>query len=278
MTSIKWSKDLETGIACIDADHKVLVSLLNQVEDCAEQHEESMVLGSVFATLVEYTDYHFAREERLQELCGYSGLANHKAEHGKLASQAHNHHGRYMDDSESFDVLTLKDFLSEWLVKHIMVGDFAFRSVCIGNQAAIDEVSAISIINGHGAETAPLDWKRLSILLIDDNPNFRHLIKTILKAVGVRNLRLAASAEEGLEMLVKKPSDIVLCDWVMDGMDGAQLTRKLRQFDDSSKVVLVTGHAIEKYRSQAAAAGVNGFLQKPITVAKLLEAIAKAAE
>lgn len=269
MALAEWSSSLETGISCVDADHKVLVSLVNQVHDCTNLYEESMVLGSVLSALIEYTVYHFNREEKLQELCRYPYLEAHRVSHNRLTMQAQSFYRRYLDNPGGLAITEIKEFLRKWLFNHIMIEDFAYRSACIGNEAAIAEVSAMTFMN----VPTSVDWGRLSILVIDDNPNFRLLLKTVLKAVGVRNLQLAASADEGLNLLVKRPVDVALCDWVMEGMHGAEFSRQLRKFDDSSAIVMVTGHAVETYREQALAAGVNGFLQKPITVRGLLEVI-----
>ncbi|HEB78952.1 MAG TPA: bacteriohemerythrin [Rhodospirillales bacterium] len=276
MPAIDWTSDLEIGISCVDGDHKVLVDLINQVHDCSDQHEESMILGSALSALMEYTIYHFAREERLLELCGYAHLEAHKRAHADLAEKAQAFHQRYKDSDDGEVADEVKDFLRHWLVKHIMVQDFAFKETCSGNQTAIDEAAAMPFMNGMSVAQKPIDWSRLSVLLIDDNPNFRLLVKTILKALGVRNFKQAPNGEKGLAMLAKKPVDVVMCDWVMDGMNGAEFARKLRQFDDTSPIVLVTGHLVEMYHDQGAAAGVGGYLQKPITVRTLLEAIIQA--
>lgn len=61
---VEWSKDLETGVTFVDADHKVLINLLNQVNNCIEEHEDTSVLGSVLDALVEYTDYHSCAKKR----------------------------------------------------------------------------------------------------------------------------------------------------------------------------------------------------------------------
>jgi len=273
MSLTKWSSNLEIGIGCIDADHKVLVSLINQVHDCSNLYEELMVLGSVLSALIEYTVYHFNREEKLQELCGYSQLEAHKTSHHNLTIQAQSFYKRYVENPADLPVAEIKGFLRNWLFNHIMIEDFAFRPACLDNKDAIAEVTAMTFMKDHAETSAPVDWGRLSVLIIDDNPNFRLLIKTVLRAVGVRNVQEAASADDGLKLLIKRPVDVVLCDWVMEGMHGAEFARRLREFDDSSLIVLVTGHAVETHREQASASGVIGFLQKPISVRSLVDVI-----
>ena len=69
---IRWTKDLETGIPFVDGDHRILVRLLNQVDESITAFEESATLGSVLGALRDYTVYHFGREETMLRAAGYA--------------------------------------------------------------------------------------------------------------------------------------------------------------------------------------------------------------
>ncbi len=272
---MEWTESLELGIPFIDSDHKVLVNLLNQVEDCFRQSEEITILGSVLASLVDYTKHHFAREEKLQALCGYKGLEGHAKTHAALTGEVEDFHSRFSDDPDCVGVEEVVAFLKTWLTKHILGHDFAFRDACLGNEAAIAEAASMHIgVSPVGGNGRIRSWRDLRIMVIDDNPNFRTLMRTVFRAIGVRNIQLVDNPMEGLARLSQRPTDIVFCDWVMDNMNGVEFTRSLREFNDRSKVVLLTGYSMEVMREKATNSGVDDFLEKPVSAHSLIQSVA----
>ncbi len=271
----KWTPELEIGIPFVDADHKVLVSLLDQTEDCIEQHEETVLLGSVLSALTEYVSYHFAREEKLFEGCGYAGAGFHIKIHRDLETEVLAFYRRFKDDPQSVEADEIHDFLRDWLVEHIVGHDFAFRKACIGNEEAIAAAAAMPFfkVGGDKAGTAP-EWGSLRVLVVDDNPNMLNIIETILRAGGINNIELTESAAEGLAWLVERPADVVFCDWVMDDMNGAEFARHAAEIEPGAKVILLSGHSIDEVRQRSAGAGISGYLEKPVTAAGLLEMLA----
>jgi len=273
---VKWTKDLELGVAFVDADHKVLIKLLNQINDCIDQHEESTIVGSVLEALVEYTDYHFRREEKMLEACGYLALEAHMATHRHLSGQVRKIYTDYQTEPWEISPADILAFLKSWLVEHIMGHDFEYRDACVGNPAAEKLANELSFFEQ--TEQAPFsDWANLRIMLVDDNPNFRRLINTLLKAVGVRHLQLVSSAREGVAKLSQNPADVVLCDMVMDGMNGIDFARELQTMNLSTRVIMMTGYSTDEMKDRGAGLSIQGYLEKPIKARSLLESIAKAA-
>lgn len=276
MAYIEWTADLETGIAPIDRDHKVLVSLLNQVQETIGDREERAVLGSVLNSLVEYTSYHFAREEKLQEVAGYPGLDDHRRLHDRLSGQVEDIRRRYHQDAESVQADEVLNFLTSWLVDHILKQDMGYRAACIDNPQAI--AAAESMRFGEDAsepeQPQPLNWSALRVLVVEDNRNFQLIIQTILKSLGVRDIRMASSGKEGLEKLAD-PVDLILCDWRMDGMDGLEFVAEALRRGASGKIIMMSGYSSEEVRDQALQVGVDDFLEKPITARGFMETAAR---
>jgi hemerythrin-like metal-binding protein len=275
MALVEWSKNFVIGIPFVDSDHKVLVSLLNQVHDAAGQREEMSTLESVLGALVDYTAYHFSREERLMELSAYSGLKAHIGLHESLGKQVKGFRDRFVADPNRVEAEEVEKFLKEWLLEHILEQDFDYGKHCIGNEVAIQEVEAMQFLCGNENASAP-DWESLSVLVVDDNLNFRRLLSTILKAVGVRNIRLSASAQDGIDQLLKHPADVVLCDWVMDEMNGAEFAHEARTMGLDTKIIMMTGFSMETVRQRTQAAEIDGYIGKPLSVRTLLTAISEA--
>ncbi|MCW8915318.1 MAG: response regulator [Magnetovibrio sp.] len=131
---------------------------------------------------------------------------------------------------------------------------------------------------------ASVDVTQLNILIVEDNVHFRTLITSILKALGVSQLEEARDGLEALELLNGEPStpiDLVILDWKMDGMDGVECVEQIRQLDGtyaSVPIIMVTGYTETSLQKQAKAAGVNGFLGKPVSPQSLLGRIVSVME
>ena len=124
---------------------------------------------------------------------------------------------------------------------------------------------------------ASVDVTDLSILIVEDNVHFRTLIRSILQALGVSKLEEARDGIEALELLggsnKENHPDLVILDWKMDGMDGVECVRQIRQLDCDNRsvpIIMVTGYTETSLQDEAHAAGVNGFLAKPISPQSLL--------
>lgn len=275
MTAVTWTRDLEIGIPFVDTDHKVLINLLNQVNACVDQNEESFILSSVLSALAEYTEYHFSREEKLLELCNYPRLDQHRAEHANLAQQVRQIQNDFAQDEGSVTALEVYEFLNAWLVKHIKGRDVSFSTLCVGDPQALRQADRIGFL-ADAPLTIPVGWDEVRIMLVDDNANFRRLIKTVLNAVGVKHLELIDNAEEALGRLSRHPADIVLCDWVMEGMNGAEFARKMEEMELPTRVVLLTGYSIDTLQERSTNLNITGYIEKPIQPRTFLEAIANA--
>lgn len=277
MSLVRWSPELEIGIPFVDADHRVLVALLNQVDACIGEHEEIGVLGSVLNALADYTGHHFVREERLLALCGFTGLADHQLAHRHLSMQVEAIRQRFLDGTERVGATEVRDFLRRWLVEHILAHDFAYRDSCLGKTAAAEEAEKMAF--GGSSFVNPTGWRDLRILVIDDNVNFRRLLSTILRAVGVVDVRVAMGAAEGLDTLARRPAHVVLCDWLMDDMDGLAFARELARRPAPPHLIMTTGFSAEDMLKKAHDLPIiiAGFIEKPISAYGLVRTIAHAA-
>ncbi len=106
-----------------------------------------------------------------------------------------------------------------------------------------------------------------SILVVDDNPINQILIKQQLQYLGYK-VELVKNGEEALQALSVDKFDILMTDLNMPGMDGYQLTQKIRTASDSRisvlPIIAITANATEAEEQKCLAAGMDGFLTKPI--------------
>jgi two-component system, chemotaxis family, chemotaxis protein CheY len=115
-----------------------------------------------------------------------------------------------------------------------------------------------------------------TILIIDDSPTIREIIKVYLMGRSWEFLD-AESGDRGLNIARIMPVDLIIADVKMPGMDGLALTREIRADKNPNlrkvPVVLLTGEKSEDLREQGLQAGANAFLQKPVTSGKLKELV-----
>ncbi len=119
------------------------------------------------------------------------------------------------------------------------------------------------------------------ILLVEDQPANQKVAQGILKKLGHR-VDTASDGQEALAALAKKPYDAVLMDIQMPGMDGLEATRRIRAadsgvLDHEVPIVAMTANAMKGDRERYMAAGMDGYLAKPISIDGLRRAIEKAA-
>lgn len=155
MPLITWQDSYSVGVELIDNDHKLLVSLINQLNDAMEGGQGRDVVGSVLNVLVEYTVGHFGREELLMQKGGYPDLEAHRKEHGKLTEQVRVIAERYRaGDTGSVDA-DLLNFLRTWLTGHILGVDKRYAPYVKDVQLTRDEVLSTMDLAGLAEEEDP---------------------------------------------------------------------------------------------------------------------------
>ncbi len=114
-----------------------------------------------------------------------------------------------------------------------------------------------------------------SVLVIEDNAFMRSLMRGLLTHLGVKAVYEAADGVAGLELIANLAPSLVLLDWEMPLLTGAELVRMVRAPGafpiPDMPIIMVTGHA-ERWRVIAAMrAGVNEFLVKPLSAKTLFD-------
>jgi len=130
MALINWDKLMKTGHAEIDAEHKELVALVNQLAEAMENEAGRPTCIKLFNQLITYTEKHFDMEEDLMAKHLYAGAALHMAEHSRLVEQMINLKSKFNDGS-IWLMESPFGFMEDWLVYHIMTCD----------KALVDELS-----------------------------------------------------------------------------------------------------------------------------------------
>ena len=116
----------------------------------------------------------------------------------------------------------------------------------------------------------------LRLLLVEDNPTNQKLTVRLLQRRG-HQVEVAGNGQEAIGMLEDHRFDMVLMDVQMPVMDGMQATAaiRLREAETGGRVPIVamTAHAMDGYRDRCLAAGMDGYISKPIQADELFDIV-----
>jgi len=112
------------------------------------------------------------------------------------------------------------------------------------------------------------------ILVIEDNPANRMLVDYLLRAQGYEPL-LVDNGADGVALASEHRPDLILLDIRMPGMDGYAVAAAVREQAElrSTKIVALTASAMLGDRERIAAAGFDGYIQKPIDPERFLSQV-----
>jgi len=109
-----------------------------------------------------------------------------------------------------------------------------------------------------------------SVLICDDVPAVRTMMRRLLEREGICVAGLAATAEEVLNMYESSTPDVVLLDLNMPGADGLGLLRTLRTLDTHACVVICSGAGDSDMRDEAQSLGAAEWVLKPVYTSSLV--------
>jgi len=110
------------------------------------------------------------------------------------------------------------------------------------------------------------------VLIVDDEPPIRQMERRILEKGGYRTME-ASGGEEAIAMLGAITPDLLIADLDMPGLAGEEMVRRVHLVRPNLKVLYVTAHIDRLLDAQSLIWDGEAFLDKPFTVAGLLEAV-----
>jgi two-component system chemotaxis response regulator CheY len=118
----------------------------------------------------------------------------------------------------------------------------------------------------------------IHILVVDDFPTMRKIVKSVLKQLGFNNISEAEDGENALQILRANNSiEFIVSDWNMPKITGIELLKAVRA-DPKLKhlpFLMVTAEADKENIVEAVKAGVNNYIVKPFNAATMREKIEK---
>jgi len=117
-----WKDGYSVGVETLDHQHRQIFDTINALYNAILETSSNNQTAGVLDMLREYTRVHFAEEERLMNLCGYSGLPEQRAAHSRFIGEMDSLIARF--DLHSADIsYDLFTFLRRWWTGHIITMD-----------------------------------------------------------------------------------------------------------------------------------------------------------
>jgi len=133
-----WNDSYNTGIDEVDRQHRVLVDVINKLDDATAQGRDAAAVAPLLGELAAYAQYHFTTEEELMLAAGAAAkhFRQHKAEHEAFAAKVRSQVAG-IDLGDRAATGRLLDFLVSWLARHILLLDKEMARL-LGGAAAPD--------------------------------------------------------------------------------------------------------------------------------------------
>jgi hemerythrin len=122
MSMFTWKDNFNIGVAEIDAQHRRLYSLADELYAAMFTGKGKDVMEPVLRNLVDYTKTHFAAEERLMQKCVYPDYQAHKMQHIEMTNKVLQLQ-RDFQAGKNMITIEVMEFLSNWLRHHIAGSD-----------------------------------------------------------------------------------------------------------------------------------------------------------
>ncbi|PWU09982.1 MAG: hemerythrin [Terriglobia bacterium] len=118
----EWKDCYRVQINSIDGQHQNLFRLAANLHAALQAGQSQAIMTQLLDRLLQYTQVHFAQEERLMQNAKYPEFAAHKAQHEEFIAEVVRLQKEFKDGRMAIS-LTMLQFLKRWLAKHIMQSD-----------------------------------------------------------------------------------------------------------------------------------------------------------
>lgn len=129
MAMYEMKPEYYTGISFVDEEHKKLFEIANTVYDLLIDEfipDKYDYIMQVINELKSYAIYHFEHEEKYMSDINYRKLLSHKVAHDGFIEKINEYDADIIDENQKESLLELLEFLTTWLVEHILMKDKLF--------------------------------------------------------------------------------------------------------------------------------------------------------
>src|SRR5450759_2924012 len=113
-----------------------------------------------------------------------------------------------------------------------------------------------------------MNFPAVKLVAVDDTPESLELLSEALQQEGL-TIFTSTDPEEGLEIVFREHSQIVLLDLIMPKMNGLEVLERIVEFDPAIDVILITAHYTTESAVEAIQKGASDYLNKPVSITGL---------
>ena len=128
MAMYEMKQEYYTGIDFIDEEHKKLFEIANTVYELLTNEfipDKYDYIMEIVNELKDYAKYHFKHEEEYMRIINYKKFLSHKVVHDDFIEKISEYDEHIVDENQKETLLELLEFLTDWLVDHILMQDKA---------------------------------------------------------------------------------------------------------------------------------------------------------
>jgi hemerythrin len=122
MPIINWNDKMSVNIGEIDKQHQCLIELVNNLHDSMKAGKGNAVMGPILTDLLNYTQFHFATEEKYFQQYSYPEYLLHKMQHDELTKKTKELNASFQAGKMTISIEVM-NFLKDWLSNHILGSD-----------------------------------------------------------------------------------------------------------------------------------------------------------
>lgn len=130
---IKWNENLSVNHETIDQQHQKLIDLTNDIIDLLEDAKNGLdtydEIIAIINELIDYTEYHFEKEEEIFDTKDYISQKAHKFEHKLFVAKLHNIDLSHVDRDQVEFIENLMEDVLNWIQNHILEMDQTYVEI-----------------------------------------------------------------------------------------------------------------------------------------------------
>lgn len=120
--------------------------------------------------------------------------------------------------------------------------------------------------------TGRLDGRK--ILIVDDDPDVRESVEAAMRAEGARTMS-CGDGNRAVDLSLNHKPELVVLDMMLPGRSGFLVLEKIKGYEDSPVVIMITANEGRRHRQYAQGLGADQYLQKPVSLEVLVETAAE---
>ncbi len=140
MPYCEWSESMSVGVSLLDADHRILAGHISRLQQDLRDGADPEALEQLFDGLIALIEFHFFREAKVMEICGFPDARAYQEERAEFIRYIYKWHDRHLRGSDSPITIELLHYLKSWFNHHVLIWDMAYKPYA-ENNALCEEVA-----------------------------------------------------------------------------------------------------------------------------------------